>query len=317
MKKLLSILISVLLIASVLIGCGDISSDNNSGKLSIVCTIFPQYDFCKEIGGDLIDVSMLISPGADIHGYEPSISDIQTINNADLFIYCSGESEGWATDIIKTISDKTKALDITKCVELLDEESVEGMESDGHHHDEHSDDAEKFDEHVWTSPVYAKSIVSQISEAMCKIDSNNKDKYIINTNNYLAKLDELDSKFKDAVTSGTKDTLVFADRFPFRYLLEEYDLNYYAAFKGCSSELEPSLSTVSFLINKTKELEIKTVLYTETSDQKTADIICEATGADKALLHSCHNLTKDEIKSGKTYLSLMNENVETIKEALK
>lgn len=311
MKKFLSIFISVLLIFASLIGCTHTAQNSSKDKFKIVCTIFPQYDFCKEIGGDLIDVSMLISPGADVHGYEPSIADIQKINNSDLFIYCSGESESWATDIVKTMSDKTKALDIAQYVKLLNEETVEGMEEDEH------DDEQGFDEHVWTSPVYAKSIVSKISETICKLDNKNKDKYINNTNLYLSKLDELDLRFKDAVENGKKDTLIFADRFPFRYLTEQYNLNYYAAFKGCSSESEPSLSTVSFLISKASELNIKTVLYTETSDQKTADLICDATNAKKALLHSCHNLTKAEVESGKTYLSLMNENVKTIKEALK
>lgn len=311
MKRIVSILISVAMISASFISCTSTAQNNSNDKLKIVCTIFPQYDFCKEIGADLIEVSMLISPGADIHGYEPSISDIQKINSADLFIYCSGESESWVTDIIKTMSDKTKALDIAQCVKLLNEETVEGMENDEH------DDEQGFDEHVWTSPVYAKSIVSKISETICELDAKNKDKYTRNTNLYLSKLDELDLKFKDAVEIGKKETLIFADRFPFRYFTEQYDLNYYAAFKGCSSESEPSLSTVSFLINKAKELNIKTVLYTETSDQKTADLICDATNAKKALLHSCHNLTKAEFESGKTYLSLMNENVETIKEALK
>lgn len=323
MKNLIKIYSIVALCAFLLLGCNTINSAQKDNKLSVVTTIFPQYDFVREIAGDNVNLSMLLKPGSESHSYEPTPKDIITIQNCDVFIYVGGESEKWAEDILDSIDTKNiKIISLMECVDIVEEEIVYGMEheheDDVHHEDEHSHDEEiEYDEHVWTSPKNAIKIVNQISAVLSSLDEKNKDKYNKNTKEYITKLEELDSLFKSIINNSSRKTLVFGDRFPFRYFADAYGLDYYAAFPGCSTETEASAATVSFLINKVKDDNIPVVFYIELSNEKMADTICEATGAKKLLLHSCHNITKKDFDNGISYLDLMEVNANNLVEALK
>jgi len=282
--------------------------------ISIISSIFPSYDFARQITGGDEDVTMLLPPGSESHSYEPTPRDTIKIQDCDVFIYTGGESDSWIDQILDSIdTSNVKIVKMMDCVETVPEELVEGMQAAGD--DEESEEPE-YDEHVWTSPKNAKVIVEKISEAICRADPGNSQKYQQNTEEYLKQLDALDQKFQTVVDQGVRKTLIFGDRFPFRYLADEYRLDYYAAFPGCASETEPSAQTVSFLIDKVKEEKIPVVFYIEMSNEKMADTICEDTGAKKMLFHACHNVSKDDLKNGTTYLELMENNVKALKEAL-
>lgn len=314
-KKLICLLVLVVFILS-LTACSteNNNKESNNNKLSIVTTIFPQYDFARQIVGDSADVKMLLKPGAESHSYEPTPQDIKEIQNCDLFIYVGGENEVWVDDILNSMGEKKpESLKLIDCVNTVNEELVEGMEHD-HEHDH--EDEEEIDEHVWTSPKNAIKIVNKISNLICSKDTKNQDTYINNTKNYISELESLDASFTNVINSAKQNTIIFGDRFPFRYLADDYGLKYYAAFSGCSSETEASASTISFLIDKVKEEKTPVVFTIEFSNEKIADSICEATGATKLKLNSCHNLTNDEMQAGETYLSIMKNNVENLSKAL-
>lgn len=512
MKRILSIFLSTLLMAALFTACAGSSNPaggSESGKISVVATIFPQYDFVRQIAGDHAELTMLLPPGSESHSYEPTPQDIISIQNCDMFIYVGGESDTWIDDILESMdTSKMEIVSLMDLVDTVEEEIVEGMEDDHDHshdgeiheediedrplsdfegswqsvlpyfedgtldeyiaataeknettpgeekagflekratdymtiditddgltvhtdtgsasgsyayaeyrpvrnedgeitsvwyiyqlsgpaegmpayiafsdheikarahdddhgddHDEdhdhedelahfhirygndgidalmdvknwaptyypagasaeeikdalaghdHSHEAE-YDEHVWTSPKNAMTIVQALSDKLCALDSANSAAYEQNTAAYLEKLGGLDSAFRSVVEEGSRKTLVFGDRFPFRYFVDAYDLAYFAAFPGCSTETEASAATVAFLIDKVKDEQIPVVFHIELSNEKMADTICEFTGAEKRLLHSCHNITKAEFESGVTYLDLMTQNVETLREAL-
>jgi zinc transport system substrate-binding protein len=284
----------------------------NGGKLKVVCTIFPQYDFVREIAGDKVDLVMLLPPGAESHSYEPTPQDIIKIQNCSVFIYVGGESDAWVERILDSLpvarKSAMKTLRLMDCVTAVEETLVEGMQGEA--------EEGEYDEHVWTSPRNAKLIVAEIAGVLCEADAVNAASYRRNAAAYLAKLDGLDRAFQDVVNSGSRRTLIFADRFPFRYFADAYGLDYFAAFPGCSTETEPSAATVAFLINKVRTERIPLVFYIEFSNERMADAICEATGAKKMLLHACHNVSKREFTGGATYLALMTQNVSALREAL-
>jgi len=318
MKRIITLALSAILILCGLSGCGDNNSgsdtagDTGGGKLSVVATIFPQYDFVREIAGDNVDLTMLLSPGSESHSYEPTPQDIITIQECDVFIYVGGESDAWVEKILESMdTDNMKIIALMDCVDAVEEEIIEGMEGGGE-----ETEAAEYDEHVWTSPKNAKLIVQNISDTLCEIDSENTELYKENTNAYLEALDELDTAFQTAVDKAERTTIVFGDRFPFRYLADDYGLTYYAAFPGCATETEASAATVAFLIDKVSDENIPVVFYIEFSNEKMADTICEGAGAKKLLLHSCHNVTVSDFESGVSYLDLMYQNVENLREAL-
>ena len=336
-----------LILGMMLTGCGmsGQQTEQNGGKeqnkvenekISVVATIFLQYDFVRQIAGDNVELKMLLKPGEETHSYEPTPQDIIAIQNSDLFIYVGGENDAWVEDILESMPDNgRKTLKLVDCVDTVEEEHVEGMKEErGHDHDE--DDAEheedeadheehgqedthsvhEIDEHVWTSPVNAVKIVEQIKEELCEIDPENTSDYEENAEAYVAQLNELDQEFQDVVDHSKRKLMIFGDRFPFRYFAEEYDLDYYAAFSGCASDTEPSAATMAFLINKVRDENIKTVLKMELSNENIAKAIAEATNADVKEFYSCHNLTAEQFADGETYLSLMEKNVETLREVL-
>ena len=294
MKKIFAlILICPLCLA--LCACGQQAQAPETDGLSIVATVFPAYDFARQIAGDDGNVTLLIPPGSEAHSYEPTPQDIIRIQNCDLLVCNGGESEAWLDEILGDIGKEIPTVVMLDCVDALTEEVKDGMQVHEHHdHDEHEDEDEEYDEHVWTSPVNAQLI--------CR--------------DYCAELQELDADFRGVIASTKRHTLIFADRFPVRYFVEEYGLDYFAAFPGCADDAEPSARTVAFLIDRVREEQAPAVLYIEFSNQKMADIVCEDTGCEKLLFNSCHNVTAEQLRGGVTYLELMRANLETVKEAL-
>lgn len=295
-------------------------------KMKIVTTIFPEYDWTRNILGERekdVDLTMLLDNGTDLHSFQPAVKDIMKVSSCDLLIYVGGESDQWIEDALK--SAKNKNMKTINLMEVLgdivkEEETVEGMQGSEHGHDHEDEDEKEYDEHVWTSMRNASVICDAIAETLEEMDSENKEIYHSNVDSYKAKLSALDQKYQDAVDSAKQDTLVFADRFPFRYLVDDYGLNYYAAFSGCSAESEASFKTVTFLAGKLDELGLKTVLTIEKSDDRIAQTVIENTKEkDQKILelNSMQSITSDEIKDGVTYLSVMEDNLKVLEEALK
>lgn len=323
-KKYINICLSVILCCLVLSSCSN-NNQQDDGKLKVVTTNFASYDFARQIGGDEIDVQLLMDPGVETHSYEPSPQDIIMINECDVFIYVGGENEDWVNGILDTLdSEELEIIKLMDCVEVVEEEIVEGMEHEHDEHNEHDEhdehdeheDNENWDEHVWTSPDNAIKICKTIEDLFSKIDAENAKNYESAYNEYEAKLVNLDNAFKDIMKNAKRHTIVFGDRFPVRYFVEEYDIEYFAAFPGCSSDTEASASTIAFLIDKVKNENIPVVFKIELSNGNIADTISEETGAKVLTFYSCHNLSKEDFDKGKTYLDFMWENVEALKIAL-
>lgn len=320
MKRTLSMLLASLMTAGLLSGCGTADTQSTADaadKLSIVTTIFPQYDFTRQIVGDHAEVTMLLKPGAESHSFDPTPQDIKKIQNADLFIYTGGENDVWVDGILSSMGEsQPETLKLLDCVPTVTEELVEGMEQ-AHEEDEaHAEEEEEVDEHVWTSPQNAMRIVDKIAAVLSEKDAANAADYQASSAAYVEKLRGLDESFRDVVASGTRKTVLFGDRFPFRYLADAYGLKYYAAFSGCSTESEADAATVAFLVDEVKKDQLPVVFTIEFSNGRIADSIADATGAKKLILHSCHNVSAEEMADGATYLSLMEQNVENLREAL-
>jgi zinc transport system substrate-binding protein len=316
--RLMAVILAAGIAAAAVTGCGVKQEEPDDGKLKIVTTIFPQYDFVRAITGGTgaVNVRMLLSPGEEVHSYEPTPLDIKEIQNCDLFIYVGAENDVWVDRILENMGDKRpETLRLVDLTETVAEESVEGMmEEKGHDHEESRE--EEADEHVWTSPVKAAEITEAIAQKMAELDPANADDYLANAQDYEAKILDLDAQFRQIAENAERKILVFGDRFPIRYFAEGYGLDYFAAFPGCSSESEPSASTLAFLIDKVREEEIPVVFSIEFSNGNIARAICESTGAVQRTYNSCHNVTKEQMENGATYVSLMSENLEAVREAL-
>ncbi|MCO8193060.1 metal ABC transporter substrate-binding protein [Anaerofustis sp. NSJ-163] len=344
MKKILCALLVLAMSLSCFFGCGTNKEKKEEGKIKIVTTIFPEYDWVMNVLGDKkdnADVTLLLDNGVDLHSYQPTADDILKISNCDLFIYVGGESDDWVQDVLKKADNKNM-----KVINLLDvlgdkakeEEVIEGMQSDHEHEEgeehEHDKDNEKekaqvennkeeekeIDEHVWLSLNNAKVLVNKIGSTLMEIDKSNKDTFKKNTQDYIKKLDKLNEKYKETIKKANKKTLIFADRFPFRYMLDDYGLNYYAAFAGCSAETEASFKTVSFLSKKVDELSINYLITIEGSDKKLAKTIISNTKSknQKVLtMDSMQSTTSKDIKEGKSYLDTMEKNLKVMEKAVK
>ena len=287
--------------------------------ISVVATIFAPYDFAREIAGDNADITMLLPPGSETHSFEPTPQDIIAIQDCDVFIYVGGESDDWIDRILDSMDTKNKTIvPLIDCVEPVEEAIIEGMQEDKESSGNNAIDKTEpeYDEHIWTSPKNAKLIANEISGALCKADEANEVLYEQNADVYMEKLDILDAEFRTVVDGAARKTIVFGDRFPFRYFADAYGLDCFAAFPGCSTETEPSAKTVAFLIDKIEDEQIPVVFHIELSNEKMADTLCAETGAKKLLLHSCHNISKDDFQNGLSYLKLMTRNVTALKEAL-
>ena len=308
-------------------------------KLQIVTTNFPSYDFARAITKEDAEVTMLVKPGAETHSFEPSPQDIITIQNADLFIYTGGDSDEWVDGILESVQNKNfHVFKMMDAVNLIEEETVEGMQEEEHEHDhadadhgneeadhdhekadqaeEHEEEGPEMDEHVWTSPKNAITIVEKLEETLSGLDESHKDSFKANSESYVKELEELDKSFKEVVDSGKRKEIIVADRFPFAYFCKEYGLSYFAAFPGCSTDTQPSAATIAFLTDKVKEDKIPVVFHIEMGNEDMVNAISRDTGAKKMLLNSVHNVTDSDFKAGKTYVDLMKPNVEALKEAL-
>lgn len=281
-------------------------------KIKVIATIFAPYDFVREIVGDRAEISMLLPPASESHSFEPTPQDIIKIQNCDIFIYVGGESDEWVNDVLASMdTSKMEIVTLMDCVVPVEEETVEGMEAD---HEEEEGIA--YDEHVWTSPKNAQLIVQKLSDKLCAVDEKNAAIYAQNTAAYIEKLQALDAQFQAVVDGAARKTIIFGDRFPFRYFADAYGLQYFAAFPGCSTETEPSAATIKFLIDKVREEKIPVVFHAELSNERMSSTIAEETGTKSLLLHACHNISKVDFESGLSYLDLMGRNVENLKEAL-
>lgn len=323
MKKYLSFVLSLFIVLTTLFSMSSCSSaksesKNDSGKISVVTTIFPYYDFTCSIAGDKADIRLLLSPGSEPHSYDPSPSDIVAIENCDIFIYNGGESDEWVESVLDSVENKNmKVMRMMDYVDLLYEQSVEHDEHDHEIEHEHEHEyGEEYDEHIWTSIKNAEKLTTAIYDELSLCDSANKATYSSNKDSYLSELHTLDSEISDIVSNAKRNTVVFGDRFPFLYFVTDYSLEYECAFPGCSSETEPSISTVTHMIDFTRKNQIPVVFYLEFSNGKVAKLISEDTGAKTMRFSSCHNVTKDEFADGATYISLMEQNANALKEAL-
>lgn len=312
MKKIVSLIICLAFAAS-LCACSATEENGDQRGLSVITTVFPAYDFAREIAGEENTVTLLVPPGAESHSYEPTAQDMIRLQNCDLLICNGGESEAWIEQIADALDGQTKILCMMECVDALTEETKEGMQTT---HEEEEEGEEEFDEHVWTSPLNAARISRAICDKLCMLDGDNSALYNSSCEAYCAALDRLDAQFREITQNAENKTVIFADRFPVRYFTEEYGLDYYAAFAGCADDAEPSAKTVAFLIDKVRENAVPAVFYIEFSNEKMADVICEDTGCEKLLFHSCHNVSRDELRDGVTYLELMQQNAENLREAL-
>ena len=312
MKKIIVLLLGALMVLSVLSGCD--KKNDNDNKLKVVTTTFPIYDWVKEILKDEdVDVSLLQDNGVDLHSYEPTVDDIAKINNADVFMYVGGESDEW----VESVLESNKNVRVVNLLEVLGdsvklEEELEGVEHD-HEHDH--EDEEEYDEHVWLSLRNAKKCVEAIKDVLCELDPTNMDRYKKNAEEYIEKLELLDQKYMEVVSNSKNNTLVFGDRFPFRYLVDDYNLNYYAAFVGCSTESEASFNTITFLAKKLDELGLTSILTIEGNNHKIAETIVKNTeNKNQEIL--ILNSMQGSILEGDTYLSIMEKNLEVLKKAL-
>ena len=342
LKKITSVLLILVLALSVLSSCAPAAVGGKSG-LSIVSTVFPSYDFARQItAGTDAQVTLLLQPGEEVHSFDPTSQDIIRIQGADLFAYVGGENDTWIDGVLSGLDKKVDTFRMMDYVTLYEEELVEGMQPEDDHDHSHGEEAHEheegeeaheheegeeaheheegeeheWDEHVWTAPVNAIAIVKAMTAELVKLDPANAKTYQANADAYVAQLTALDESFWDVVNTAGRKTVVFADRFPVRYFVEEFGLAYFAAFPGCSTETEPSAATVASLIDRVKTEQIPVVFYIELSNQQMANTVAEATGAKTMLFHTAHNVSKAEFDSGATYLSLMEGNVLALKAAL-
>lgn len=312
----------------------DLKKKETDGTLSIVCTSFPQYDFVKQIIGENpagIEVTYLLKSGIDLHNYQASAEDMVKIRSSNLFLYIGGESEKWAEEVVKQVdASEFHALALINVVEAKEEEIIEGMEADHEDKDhekeglvgvnpEGEEHEEEFDEHVWLSLKNAEVIVNEICNEISNIDPSNSEYYKNNATSYTQELKELDEQFTDYTKNAARDTILVADRFPFRYFVDDYNLRYYAAFVGCSAETEAKFETIAFLSKKVEELNLPAVLIIDGSDGSIAKTVIKNSNQENVsikTLNSMQSVSMEDIKSGVSYLNVMKENLQVIKEAL-
>ena len=328
MKKFMLSVAAAILMAACISACGSASArvSSDSEKIKIVTTIFPEYDWVMNILGDEADnaeVTMLLDSGVDLHSYQPAAQDIMKVSTCDLFIYVGGESDEWVEDALKEAVNKDMTV-----INLLDvlgesvkeEEVVEGMQAEEEEEESEEEEEPEYDEHVWLSLRNASILVKKISGELAAIDAAHADAYMKNASSYIEKLSALDAEYSEAVAASSVRTLLFGDRFPFRYLVDDYSLNYYAAFVGCSAETEASFETITFLAKKVDELGLHAVMTIEGADHRIAQTIVENTPTkDQQILtmDSMQSTTAKDVENGASYLGIMEDNLAVLKEALK
>lgn len=333
MKRIASFFLALALAFS-LTACTVPVEKADDGKIQIVATLFPYYDFARAIAGDRADVTLLLSPGREAHSFEPTPLDAVTISEADVFLYNGGEGEYWVESMLDAAGEHIAvASRMMDYVDALDEEYVEGMQgADGHDHDhehgshddhdhdheedEHDSDEIEYDEHIWTSPKNAVVLCRAVCDAICRADAENAAFYRANCENYCAQLEDLDARFAALCESAPRRLLIFADRFPMLYFCREYGLDYRAAFHGCSGDTEPSLATIKFLIDKVEDENIPVVYTIDFGTKKVAAVVSECTGAAIETLYSMQTVSRADFDAGETYLTLMERNYEALRKGL-
>ena len=315
----LALTLALILLAGTLAGCGE-GRAAEPEKLQIIATIFPEYDWVKQLLGDRTEgaeLTLLLDKGVDMHSYQPSADDIIRISTCDMFVYVGGESDGWVRDALAgALNQDMVVIDLMEVLgrDVKEEELVEGMQAEA------CETEPEYDEHVWLSLKNAAVLCEAIAEGLADLDPDNAQAYAANAETYRAKLDGLDREYQSAVDGAAVKTLIFGDRFPFRYLADDYGLDYYAAFPGCSAETEASFETVLFLAGKLDQLGLKTVLTMEAPRHRIAETIVENTEAKDArilVMDSMQSATAEDAAGGTSYLSVMESNLGVLKAALK
>lgn len=338
---------AVLAMALVLTGCGrggasrETEPDQGQNRLKVAATLFPYYDFTRQIAGDVIDLELIVPAGMDSHSFEPTPADMKKLQESDVVICNGGVMEHWVSQVLEAAGrpDMTVVV-MMDHVQAVEEETVEGMEEGSHDHDHHGaesvgenvhedrdhkgqgvhDDGREqhieYDEHIWTSPVNAISCVKVIAEALIQADPDHCEEYEAGRDRYVRELEDIHEGFLKVAAGRKRNLIIVGDRFPFRYLADEYGFEYRAAFSGCSTDTEPSARTIAYLIDKTRQEHLPAVYYLELSSHRVAEIIGEETGARPLLLHSCHNVTRKELEDGITYADLMRQNIENLRKGL-
>ncbi len=326
MKKFIVLMLISVIVVGLLFAGG--SKETSNGKLKVIATIFPEYDWVREILGSNpagVDLKLLLDNGVDLHSYQPSADDIVAISTCDLFIYVGGESDEWVDDVLaEAVNKDMKVINLMEVLGDLakEEELKEGMQESEHEHEhehEHEEGEVEYDEHVWLSLRNAKLLCTEIASALESLDSENAAVYKANLDAYVAKLDALDASYSSVVASSSFKTLLFGDRFPFRYMVDDYGLDYYAAFIGCSAETEASFETIAFLVDKVNSLGLKSVMTIDRSDKKIAQtIVNNSIAKDQNILtmNSLQSVTAEDVKSGITYLEVMKGDLEVLRQAL-
>lgn len=314
-KKIILIVILLILIIGILILMTYSNDNKNSNeKLNIAVTNFATYDFVRQIAGDNVNLTFLLGPGIDSHSYEPTTKDLITIQEADMFIYIGGELERWVDKVLETSDlSNVECICLKNMVELKQEKEVDGAEHE--HHDEH-DEEFAYNEHIWTSPANAKIMIEKIAEKISEKDLDNKNFYITNAENYNEEITKLQKDIQDIVDNKVRNKLVFGDKMPMQYFLDEFGLEASAAFNGCSTETEPSSTTLTYLIEKVKDEKIPVVLYIELSTGQVANTIAEEAGVGIMQIQTLHNVSKNDFENGETYVSLMRRNLDVLRKAL-
>lgn len=315
---LIIIVIVIMIIGGYFIFNTGNTKTKNSNKIQVVSSNFASYDFLRAIIGDNdnIELTFLLGAGKDTHSYDPTAQDLITIQNADLFVYVGGETENWSERVLSSLDNKNgKILCIADYVETIKEEEIDGAE----HEEKTEEDAEgAFDEHIWTSPANAIAMVSSLKEALIEIDNKNKEKYEENANNYIAQIEKVDRQIQEIVDNKVRDRLIFADKMPMQYFIKYYDLQVSAAFSGCSTETEPSASTIAYLESKAKEENIPVILYIELNNGSIANTIANevGNGCQALQIQTLHNISLDDFNNGETWVSLMTRNIDVLQKAL-
>lgn len=324
MKRYIVIILAMMAVFC-MAACGGTSEFNKEdGKIKIVTTIFPEYDWIKAVMGDKAegaDITLLLDNGVDLHSYQPTAEDILKISTCDMFIYVGGESDEWVEDALATAQNKD--ICVINLMEVLgenvkEEETVEGMQEEKEH--DHEDGDKEYDEHVWLSLKNAGSLVEAIADGLTKIDQSNAQTYKTNADSYISELKQLDEEYAETVDKAPIKMILFGDRFPFRYMADDYGIRYYAAFVGCSAETEASFETISFLARKADELDLPAVITIEGSDKKLAETIVKNTASENMkilTMDSMQAATSKDAAEGITYISVMRKNLEVLREALK
>lgn len=314
MKKMIAILLAAVLLTAAFAGCSGKKPED--GKLKIITTIYPVYEWVRRVteGTQNTDVSLLLNKGVDMHSFQPTTKDIVNISSCDVFVYVGGESDEWVGDVLRDASNKNMlTLNLMDALGSLarEEEAVEGMQGE----EEEADGEAEYDEHIWLSLKNASVLTSYIAEKLGEKDAANKSAYDNNAKKYTADLNALDSRYAEAVKTAKHDTLIFADRFPFRYMMADYNLKYYAAFSGCSAESEASFKTLVFLADKLKELQLDKLMILDGSDGKIARAVMDTAGAKNVEILTLNSM-QSEIGESDSYLGIMENNLTVLQQAL-